>query len=91
MKKILSLVIVLGFVIMLGAAGSVEYVNMGFVKALLMEMLGMAVVLSGISAMMHYKRYERRMLVRRRLSKRVVSTASSPVGAKIVIPEKELC
>lgn len=91
MKRIISLVIVLGFVIILSAAGSVEHANMGFVKALLLEIVGMATVLSGISAFMHYRNHERRMIHKRRIAKRTVLSVNHPSGTKIRIAEKELC
>ena len=71
MKKLLSLVIVMGFAIMLGAAGSADFSETSFVSVLLMELLGMFVVLFGISAHMHYKRYVMRKHVRRLPERRV--------------------
>lgn len=90
MKRIISLVIVLGFGIMLGAAGSVEYMNMSFIKALLLEMVGMITVLSGISGLMNYRKLERKMIHKRRIAKRTVLSVNHPSGTKIRISEKEL-
>ena len=63
MKKLYSLVIVMGFVIMLGTAGSVDVAGMSVLKAVLLEVLGMMIVLFGTSALMHYNRYSRKMLL----------------------------
>ena len=60
MKKLLSLVIVMGFVIMLGTAGSADVAGMSVLKAVLFEVLGMIIVLFGTSALMHYNRYSRK-------------------------------
>ena len=86
MKKILSLVIVLGFVIMLGAAGSADVGEISFLNVLLLELLGAAVILFGISALMHYKRYVRRNV---RLQRR--NAACSKVRCGMSCAEKELC
>lgn len=90
MKKILGFVIAIGFVVMVGAAGSVEYVNMGFFKALLLEAVGIITVLCGISALMHYNVYTRRTR-RRRVSDRARVATKIRVAKQIKIPEKELC
>ena len=81
MKKILSLVIVIGFVIMLGAAGSADVAGFSFFNVLLLELLGIAVVLFGTSALMHYKRYVRRHARMRRKN----------ADCRIRMVEKELC
>ena len=90
MKKLLSLVIVMGFVIMLGTAGSVDVAGMPVLKAVLLEALGMMILLFGTSALMHYKRYSRKMLLKKRAKHCVVCRQNS-VSAKIRMPEKELC
>ena len=90
MKKILSLVIIIGFVIMLGTAGSVDVAGMSVIKAVLLEVLGMIIVLFGTSALMHYNRYSRKMLLKKRAKHRVICRQNS-VSAKIRMPEKELC
>lgn len=82
MKKLISMVIILGFVIMLGAAGSADIAAMNFFAVLLLELLGMAVVLFGTSALMHYKRYVRRCA--KHHIKRVCAK-------RACVPEKELC
>lgn len=89
MKKILSLVIVLGFVIMLGAAGSADFAGMSVVKAILLETLGVAIVLFGMSALMHYNRYVK--MLAKKNCRRVVSCQKSDVSGKIILHEKELC
>lgn len=66
MKKILSLVIVLGFVLMIGAAGGVDLSGTGLLTAFLLELVGMAMIFFGTSAIMHYKRYIRRTLLKKR-------------------------
>lgn len=91
MKKLLSLVIVLGFVIMLGAAGSADTTNISFLTVLLLELLGAVIVLSGISALMHYKRYVRRTLLKKRLAKSNLLCKKTPVEVKIRLARKELC
>ena len=90
MKKLLSIVIVMGFVIMLGTAGSADVAGMSVLKAVLLEVLGMMIVLFGTSALMHYNRYSRKMLLMKRAKLRVVCRQNS-VSAKIRMPEKELC
>ena len=87
MKKLLSLVIVMGFVIMLGTAGSVDVAGMSVLKAIMLEAVGMLVVLFGTSALMHYNRYLRKTLSEKRVRVRRQNTVSS----KIRMPEKELC
>ena len=90
MKKILGFIILLGFVVMLGAAGSGDFSGMSFSKVLVLELLGVFLVLSGTSALMHYKRYVRRMIKLRR-RKEGKTSAVSGLGRKIRIPERELC
>lgn len=82
MKKLISLVIVLGFIIMLGAAGSADIAKINFVPLVFLELLGMAVVLFGTSALMHYKRYVRRN------AKHHIKRA---YAKRILVHEKELC
>ncbi|MBE6681340.1 MAG: hypothetical protein E7600_03510 [Ruminococcaceae bacterium] len=91
MKKLLGFVIVIGFVIMLGAAGSADTTNISFLTVLLLELLGVAIVLFGISALMHYKRYVRRTLLKKRLAKKNALRQNAGVCVKIRISEKELC
>ena len=86
MKKLLGFVILFGFVIMLGAAGSADAANMSFVKVLFFETLGIVIVLSGTSALMHYKRYLRRNVRIRRKN-----VACSKIHCKMSRVEKELC
>lgn len=90
MKKIMGFVILSGFVLMLGAAGSADFAHMSFVKVLALEILGMLVVLAGTSGLMHYKRYVRRMMKKRRVKTASLRT-SGKVTVNIRIPEKELC
>jgi membrane protein implicated in regulation of membrane protease activity len=91
MKKILEFVILSGFVLMLGVAGSADVANMGFVKVLLLELLGVAIVLSGTSALMHYKRYVRRILLKKKRKNSNTLCKKTPVGVKIRLAKKELC
>lgn len=86
MKKILGLVILFGFVLMLGAAGSADVAGMSFLKVLLLEVAGMLIVLFGTSALMHYKRYLRRII---RIRRRNASYVKN--DTQICIREKELC
>lgn len=90
MKKILEFIIVLGFVLMLGAAGSADFASMSFVKVLFLEILGMLVVLLGTSGLLHYKRYVRRMM-RKRSVNRMSAKSKTAARVSIRIPEKELC
>ena len=90
MKKLLMSVIVIGFVIMLGAAGSADNADASFLNVLLLELLGVAVVLFGTSALMHYKRYVRRMM-RKEAGKRRTRTSGNSFAAGISVREKELC
>lgn len=91
MKGLLGSVILLGFVIMVGAAGSADVANMSFLKVLLLEILGMAVVLLGTSGLMHYKRYLRRTLLKKKLAKSNLMCKKAPDGVKICLANKELC
>ncbi len=82
MKKLLEFIILSGFVLMLGVAGSADTSGISFLNVLLLELLGVAIVLFGTSALMHYKRYIRRSAkhhIKRACAKRVL------------VPEKELC
>ncbi len=90
MKKILGFVILFGFVLMLGAAGSADASHISFLMLLLLELAGALTVLIGTSALMHYKRYVRRMM-RRKASRRPVCTSGANFTAKISVREKELC
>lgn len=90
MKKILGFVILVGFVLMLGAAGSADASHISFSSLLLLELAGVLVVLLGTSALMHYKRYVRRMM-RRRAGKRRVCASAANYPARIAVREKELC
>ena len=90
MKKILGFIILFGFIIMLGAAGSGDFSGMSFSKVLVLELLGMFMMLFGTSVLMHYKRYLRRMIkLRRRKESKL--RAVSEIGRKIRVPERELC
>ena len=91
MKKILGFIILSGFVLMLGVAGSADVANMSFARVLLLELLGVAIVLSGTSALMHYKRYVRRNLLKKKAAHSNGLTKNSPVGVKICFAKKELC
>ena len=90
MKKLLGLVIVFGFVLMIGAAGSADVFGMGFGKLFILELTGAFVVLAGTSALLHYKKYVRRMMKKRYAAKRAVY-AKIGFADTIVVPEKELC
>ena len=81
MKKLLGFIIFSGFVLMLGVAGSADFANMSFSKVLVLELLGVAIVLSGTSALMHYKRYLRRHARMHRKN----------AACRIRMVEKELC
>ena len=90
MKKILGFIILLGFIIMVGAAGSGDFSGMSFSKVLVLELVGMFVMLFGTSALMHYKKYLRRMIkLRRRRANKIPEV--SELGRKIRVPERELC
>ena len=90
MKKILGFIILFGFIIMVGAAGSGDFSGMSFSKVLVLELLGMFMMLFGVSALMHYKRYLRRMVkLRRRKESKILGAAE--FGRKIRVPERELC
>lgn len=96
MKRFLGLIILSGFIIMLGAAGGTDYANasfaaIDFLKVVLLEILGMTIVLAGTSALMHYKRYSRRMLIKQKKAKKCAVSRKKVVAAKIRIPEKEFC
>lgn len=91
MKKILSLVIISGFVIMVGAAGGVDLSGAGLLTAFLLELVGMAMVFFGTSALMHYKRFLRRIILRKRLANSNSLCKKSPVEVKICLAKKELC
>lgn len=96
MKKLLGLVILSGFVVMIGAAGSTDLANanfgaVDFLGVLLLELLGMAIVLFGTSALMHYKRYVRRMIARKRLVNSKNVSIKKRVADAVRMPEKELC
>ena len=86
MKKLLILVIVIGFVIMLGAAGSADSTEISFFNVLLLELLGIAIIIFGTSALMHYKNYVRRNM---RLSRR--NAVCSKMRCRMSGAEKELC
>lgn len=86
MKKLLILVIVIGFGIMIGAAGSADTAEISFLNVLLLELLGIAVILFGTSALMHYKRYVRRSM---RLAGR--NAVCSKMRCRMSGTEKELC
>ena len=90
MKKILGFIIFSGFVLMLGVAGSSDFSGMGFGKVLLLELLGLFVVLAGTSALIHYKRYVRKMM-RKRSVNRMSAKSKTAARVSIRIPEKELC
>lgn len=79
MKKTISFIIILGFAIMLGAAGGADTAEVSFAAVLLLELLGMAIVLFGTSALMHYKRYMRR------------NAHAHMSRQRNTMPEKELC
>ena len=91
MKKILSLVIVLGFVLMIGAAGGVDLSGTGLLTAFLLELVGMAMIFFGTSALMHYKRYIRRTLLKKRYTNSNSLCKKIPVGEKMCLAKKELC
>ena len=78
MKKILGMVILLGFVIMLGAAGGADNGGNGFAENLLFELLGMALSFFGMVALSHYKKYLRR---RRRMCAKKRKTAAVCMSA----------
>jgi len=90
MKKILGFVILFGFVLMLGAAGSADACHISFVTLLLLEFAGALTVLLGTSALMHYKRYVRR-LMRMKAGKRPVKMTGTNFSSRISVVEKELC
>ena len=90
MKKFLGFVRLSGFVLMLGVAGSADFANMSFVKVLLLELVGMFVVLAGTSALMHYKRYVRRMM-RLRSYKMKIAGRKNVVYLDVRNRQKELC
>lgn len=90
MKKILGLIILSGFILMVGAAGSADVFGMSFVQTLLMVAAGMIVVVFGTSALMHYKRYVRKMM-RKHAGKGTVHVSRKGLAARIHIGEKELC
>lgn len=90
MKKLLGMIILLGFILMIGAAGSADVFGMSFVNLLVLEMCGMLVVLFGTSALMHYNAYLTRTR-RRRITKRTRVTGVIRMAKRIKMPEKELC
>ena len=91
MKKILSLVIISGFILMIGAAGGVDLSGSGLVTAFLLELVGMAMIFFGTSALMHYKRYVKRILLKKRLANSNSLCKKIHVGAKSCLTQKELC
>ncbi len=91
MKKILGFVILFGFVLMLGAAGSADASHISFLTLLLLELAGALTVLLGTSALMHYKRYLRRTILKKRLANSSSLSKKTPVGVKIRLIHKELC
>ena len=86
MKKILSMVVVFGFVLMIGAAGGADLSGAGLVTAFLLEILGMAMIFFGTSAIMNYKRYLRRNVILRRKN-----GACQKMRCRVAGIEKELC
>ena len=90
MKKILSLVIILGFVLMIGAAGGADLSGTGLFTAFLLEILGMAMIFFGTSALMHYKRYIRKMVRAKRIASKKTSATPVPVR-QVLVREKEFC
>lgn len=57
MKKMFVLFELLGFILMLGAAGSADNNTISFLQAFLMEIFGIAVILLSASAHCYYKKY----------------------------------
>lgn len=90
MKKILGFIILSGFILMLGAAGSADACYISFSTLLLLELTGVLTVLFGTSALMHYKRYVRR-LMRMKAGKRLAKASGSNLPSRIPVREKELC
>lgn len=90
MKKLLGVIILSGFILMIGAAGSADVFGMGFVSLLALEICGMLVVVFGTSALMHYNAYLTRTR-RRRITERTRVARRIRTAKQINLPEKELC
>ena len=91
MKKLLSLVIILGFVLMIGAAGGADLSGSGLVTAFLLELVGMAMIFFGTSALMHYKRYVKRVILKKKTAHSNSLSKNSLAGVRIRPAYKELC
>ncbi len=68
MKIIFKLIITLGFVLMIGAAGGTDVSNISFSAVVALELCGMFTALLGYSALCHYKRYLRRRIRSKKMS-----------------------
>ena len=90
MKKLLGAVIVFGFVIMIGAAGSADVSQISFLEVLLLELLGMAIILFGTSALLHYKRYLRRVAKLHKRNRMKTAVHQKRIDA-VRICEKKFC
>ena len=92
MKKLFGFIIILGFVIMIGAAGSADNASLDFVAVLLFELLGIALVLLGTSLFLNYKRYLARRLRKSRFAScKVKRERLCTKQTSIVKIRKELC
>ena len=67
MKLLLKSIIFFGFILVLGSAGSADVGNVAFGTIIINSLLGLFLMLAGISAHMHYSRYLAKKARRARL------------------------
>ena len=92
MKKFFGLIIITGFTIMLGGAGSADNTNMSFMLVLMLELLGISLILLGISLNLNYKKYLRRRLRKRSVHSNALKNVSARAkSVNICKRQKELC
>lgn len=85
MKKIFGLITFSGFVLMIGAAGSADLVEATFLKTVLLEILGMAISMFGMSALAHYKKMMKKC--RKTKKRRGAVSAKCPESALVACRE----
>ncbi len=67
MKFLLKSIIIFGFILILGSAGSADAGNIEFGRIVLNTVLGFILLLGGTSAHLHYNRYLAKKARRQRL------------------------
>ena len=84
MKKLFVVFEILGFVVMLGAAGSADNNTISFLQALVMEFCGIAVMLLSASGHCYYKKYCRNKKRRKIAAKDIKLVNNSNIARQTV-------